>query len=238
VNHVWLRHFGAPLVADVTDFGLRSPHPRHAALLDWLAVEFRESGWSVKKLHRLIVTSAAYRMKSDGRPANAAIDPDNHLLWRANPRPLEAEAVRDCVLAAAGNLDLTAGGPEIPLTESETSRRRAVYFRHAHERRVKFLEALDAADPLGCYRRAETVAPHQALALLNAPLVVAQARALAATLADRPDAAFVTAAFETVLCRPPTPAEADRCRAYLADSGSRANVIHVLFNHPDFVTVR
>jgi hypothetical protein len=177
-------------------------------------------------------------MKSDGRPANAAIDPDNHFLWRANPRPLEAEAVRDCVLAAAGNLDLTPGGPEIPLTESETSRRRAVYFRHAHERRVTFLEAFDGPDPLACYRRAETVAPHQALALLNAPLVVAQSKALAAKLADRPDAGFVTAAFETVLCRPPTAAEAERCRAYLADSGSRANLIHVLFNHPEFVTVR
>ncbi len=285
VNHVWLRHFGSPLVDDVTDFGLRAARPRHAALLDWLAVELTEpSGraggreapgapWSMKPLHRLIVTSTAYRMRSDAETGPAAADPENRFLWRMSPRRLEAEAVRDCVLATAGNLDLTAGGPEIPLTEAETARRRALYFRHAHERQVPFLTAFDSPNPLECYRRAVTVTPQQALAGLNSPLVLEQARLLARELAagtdneKDPDAAFVATAFERVLFRPPTAAEADRCRVFLAVQAARLanpgkltpaeggpscrvppsadprlrareNLVHVLFNHTDFVTVR
>jgi hypothetical protein len=281
VNHIWLRHFHAPLVADVTDFGLRAARPRHAALLDWLAVEFREptwaspgrqpeGAWSMKHLHRLIVTSAAYRMRSehrDNRAANVTADPENKYLWRANSHRLEAEAVRDSVLAAAGNLDVAMGGPEIPLTEGETSTRRGIYFRHAHERQVKFLELFDSPSPLECYRRASTVAPHQALALLNGPLVLDQSRLLARTLAKETDAAFVVAAFETILTRSPTRAEADRCREFLTEQAARLadperltpapgvaagrvpastdpklrareNLVHVLLNHTEFVTVR
>jgi len=296
VNHVWLRHFGAPLVADVADFGLRAPRPVHAELLDWLACEFmnpseanperqRRGGlkdnpvagapgspgpWSLKHLHRLIVTSAAYRMRSDRRDvraANRAADPENRYLWRTNARRLEAEAVRDCVLAAAGNLDLTAGGPEIPLSEGETSRRRSVYFRHAHERQVKFLEAFDAANPLECYRRTVTVVPQQALALFNSPLALEQARVLAGKLAKESDPAFVSAAFVRVLGRPPTDAEAERCGRFLTEQAerladaekltpveggpasrvppsadpkqrARENLVHALFNHTEFVTIR
>jgi hypothetical protein len=260
VNHIWLRHFGAPLVEDVADFGLRAAKPRHAALLDWLAVEFRETGWSMKRLHRLMVTSAAYRMRSehrDNRAANVAADGENRYLWRMNSRRLESEAVRDCELAVSGTLDRTAGGPEVALTESETSLRRGVYFRHAHERQVKFLEVFDSPSPLECYRRAVTVAPQQALALLNGPLVTDHARVLAAKLTREAEAdgVFVAAA------------EAARCRAYLADEPARLadldkltplpggppgrvpasaeprqrareNLVHVLMNHNDFVTVR
>jgi hypothetical protein len=263
-------------VDTVADFGLRAGRPRHAALLDWLAAEFAETGWSTKKLHRLIVTSSAYRMRSDrrdNRPANRAADPENRSLWRMNSWRLEAEAVRDSVLHAAGNLDPTMGGPEVPLSEGETSPRRAVYFRHAHERQVKFLELLDGPNPLECYRRSVTVLPQQALALLNGPLVLDQSRLLARKLAKETgpaadaDGAFVTAAFESVLGRPPAAAEIDRCRAFLADQAARLagpdkltpveggptsrvppaadprlrareNLVHALFNHNDFITVR
>jgi hypothetical protein len=270
VNHVWLRHFGTPLVDDVTDFGLRAKQPLHAELLDWLADEFRASGWSTKKLHRLMATSAAYRMRSDhrdARPANRAADPENRYLWRMNVRRLEAEAVRDCVLAAAGNLDVTAGGPELPLSEGESSRRRGIYFRHAHERQVKFLEVFDAANPLECYRRTVTVVPQQALALFNSPFALDQARVLAGKLAKESDATFVSAAFVRVLGRPPTDAEADRCARFLKEQATqltdggkltpveggpagripaatdpkrraRENLVHTLFNHTEFVTVR
>jgi hypothetical protein len=243
VNHVWLRHFGTPLVEGVADFGLRSPRPRHAELLDFLACEFRDGGWSLKKLHRLIVTSTAYRRRSDHRGVraeNVRIDAVNQYFWRANARRLEAEAVRDGVLAAAGSLDLTTGGPEIPLTDGETSRRRGVYFRHAHERQVKFLEVFDAANPLECYRRPVTVVPQQALALFNSPMVLEQSRVLTARLPADADGAFVAAAFLRVLGRPPTAAEAERCRRFLADQGEagRESLVHTLFNHPDFVTVR
>lgn len=270
VNHIWLRHMGAPLVGDVADFGLRTPQPRHAVLLDWLAAEFRDSGWSMKHLHRLIVTSAAYRMRSEHRvnnPANLKIDPENKYLWRMNAGRLEAEAIRDSVLAAAGNLDTKMGGPEIPLSEGETSTRRAVYFRHAHERQVEFLKLYDAANPLECYRRAVTVVPHQALGLLNGPMVIEQSRLLAGKLAKKGDDAFLRAAFETVLGRKPTADEFKLCREFLAEQAARLsdaekltpvpggpasripaatdpaqrareNLVHVLFNHNEFVTVR
>jgi hypothetical protein len=276
VNHVWARHFGAPLVDDPTDFGLRAPKPRHAALLDWLAAEFVQTGWSMKKLHKLVVTSAAYRMRSehtDNRPECVAADPENKYLWRMNARRLEAEAVRDSVLFAAGSLDLTTGGPEIPLDAGDTSPRRSVYFRHAHERQVKFLELFDAANPLECYRRASTIVPHQALVLLNGPIVLDQSRLLARKLAKQTDgekdadAKFTLVAFETTLGRLPTTAEAARCRQFLAEQAgkladpdrltplpggpasrvppspdarlrARENLVHVLLNHNDFVTVR
>jgi hypothetical protein len=281
VNHVWLRHFGAPLVDNVFDFGLRSDRPRHAALLDWLAVEFvnptwraggRESpgGWSTKHLHQLMVTSSAYRMRSehrDNRAANTTADPDNRYLWRMNSRRLEAEAVRDGVLFVAGNLDTTAGGPEIPLTEGETSPRRGVYFRHAHERQVKFLELFDAANPCDAYRRTESVLPQQALALTNSELAQRLSRVLAGKLtrSATTDDVFVRAAFEQVLGRPPREDEAAASAKFLArqrelfeasaaelkaakpqpggpsaDPATRAreNLVLALFNHTDFVTVR
>jgi hypothetical protein len=267
VNHIWLRHFGEPLVDDVTDFGLRATKPRHAALLDWLAAEFVHGGWSMKHLHRLLVTSSAYRMASDSRTPQKA-DPENKLFWRMNPRRLEAEAIRDAVLHVADNLDTKMGGPEIPLTEAETSPRRSLYFRHAHERQVQFLALLDSPNPLECYRRPVTVVPQQALAVLNGPLVLDQSRLLARDLAKTTDtdAAFVSAAFERMLCRPPTAAEAERCRKFLAEQAAllanpdaltpagggppsrlppstdprqraRENLVHVLLNHNDFVTV-
>src|SRR5262249_33179522 len=95
VNHIWLRHFGAPLVGTVFDFGKHGQPPTHPALLDWLAVEFMERGWSMKRMHRLIVTSTAYRMDSSSEPTAAALDPDNRWLWRMNVRRMEAETVRD-----------------------------------------------------------------------------------------------------------------------------------------------
>jgi hypothetical protein len=221
----------------------------------------------MKHLHRLLVTSSAYRMASDSRTPQKA-DPENKLFWRMNPRRLEAEAIRDAVLHVADNLDTKMGGPEIPLTEAETSPRRSLYFRHAHERQVQFLALLDSPNPLECYRRPVTVVPQQALAVLNGPLVLDQSRLLARDLAKTTDtdAAFVSAAFERMLCRPPTAAEAERCRKFLAEQAAllanpdaltpagggppsrlppstdprqraRENLVHVLLNHNDFVTV-
>src|SRR4029079_16404369 len=113
VNHVWMRHFGTPLVPTVFDFGRKGTPPTHPELLDWLAVEFRDSGWSMKHLHRLIVTSNTYRQQSAAGKdnPNLARDPDNRTLWRFNSRRVEAEIVRDSILYAAGTLDKTLGGP-------------------------------------------------------------------------------------------------------------------------------
>jgi hypothetical protein len=273
VNHVWMRHFGKPLVPTVANFGLAGKKPTHPALLDWLAVRFMDDGWSLKKLHRLIVTSAAYRLSSHvaTESPNLAHDPDNSYLWRMNPRRMEAEVVRDSLLAVAGQLDLTLGGPPLDEKLGQTSPRRSLYFRFNTEYRMQFLEQFDAASPSECYERRESIVPQQALSLSNSPLALAQARLLAQRLSTSADGrtadGFITAAFEQVLGRAPTGEERARCERFLceqtallqepakltafplgpesvvppaADAAQRAreNLVHVLFNHNDFVTIR
>jgi mono/diheme cytochrome c family protein len=270
INHVWLRHFGTPLVESVANFGLAGKKPTHPALLDWLAVRFVEDGWSFKKLHRLIVLSEAYQLSSavpkDSK--NNALDPDNHYLWRMNPRRMESEVVRDSLLAMSGQLDRTMAGPildeKLGLTES---RRRSVYFRLTTEHRMLFLDLFDQASPNECYERRASVVPQQALALSNSVLALNQARLLARSLQAPDDVAFVKAAFEQVLGRVPSREEQSRCEKFLADqrellknagkltpfpadSGAavppsldaairaRENLVHVLINHNDFVTIR
>jgi len=268
VNHIWMRHFGRALVPTVFDLGLNGKPPSHPALLDWLAVEFMERGWRMKPVHRLIVTSDAYRMRSTGGPdhPNHAADPGNVTLWRMNPRRMEAEAVRDNVLNVAGRLDAGMGGPDIDPASWISSRRRSLYFRHAAEKQVLFLSVFDAANVNACYRRDESVVPQQALALANSPLALAGARLLARDLsreADADDAGFIAAAFERVLGRGPTGDEHAACVDYLTRQASpgartafatgpacevppsaelrqraREGLVHVLINHNDFVTIR
>ncbi|MCB1235372.1 MAG: DUF1553 domain-containing protein, partial [Verrucomicrobiae bacterium] len=113
MNHVWLRHFGQAIVPTVNEFGANGREPTHPALLDWLAAEFMDSGWSMKAMHRQIVLSAAYRMSSTPDNADLAKDPDNLYLWRMPSRRMEGEIVRDNLLWIAGRLDPVLGGPEI-----------------------------------------------------------------------------------------------------------------------------
>jgi len=239
VNHVWLRHFGRALVPTTFDFGSQGHRPSHPALLDWLAVDLMEHGWSLKRLHRLIVTSAAYRRDSTPDAAALAADPENKFLWRMAPRRLEAEAVRDGVLYVAGRLDLQRGGPELDESQGLTSRRRSLYFRHNPEKRMEFLAIFDGASATESYTRTPTIVPQQALALLNSALALDAAGALADALskAAADDAAFVSAAFETVLSRPPTREEQETCRTFLS-AGKRSGLVHALLNHHEFVTIR
>jgi len=290
VNHLWRRHFGRGLVPSVANFGLQGERPSHPELLDWLATEFVAHGWRMKPLHRQIVLSAAYRQSSSPTAATAwdaaldpaTVDPANRRLWHANPHRMEAELVRDAVLAVAGRLDTRAGGPEIPESEGQTNTRRSLYFRLTPNEKMSFLETFDAPDPNACYERKESVMPHQALALMNSGLALDGARAIATLLTTPPFGAaetadgasaktatardFVTAAFEQVLTRRPTPAEERACLEFLerhaallhdrglpafpggsvgtlppsADPAQRAreNLVHVLLNHHDFVTIR
>src|SRR5262249_41249532 len=162
----WMRHFGKPLVPTVINFGRNGKPPSHPELLDWLANELMDRNWSMKAMHRLMVTSNAYRMESrvaDARNPNLEKDPENRFLWHMNERRMEAEAVRDSILFLAGQLDTTMGGPEIDETEAEVSRRRSVYFRNTPESQVSFLKLFDAPDPIECYARAENTVPQQAL---------------------------------------------------------------------------
>jgi hypothetical protein len=256
VNHVWAHHFGTPLVPTVFDFGRKGTPPTHPELLDWLAVEFVESGWSMKHLHRLMVTSDAYRMTSSSAgapPADRTTDGENRYYWRMNPVRMEAEVIRDSLLSLAGDLDLRVGGPTVPAAD-EASRRRSLYFFHSHNEEQKFLSTFDGASVLECYRRAESIVPQQALAVSNSRLALSAAARINARLHERlgaaSDAAFIKAAFETVLAATPTGEEQRECAAALAelkrvlkgqpDAGRRArgDLIQALVNHNDFITVR
>jgi hypothetical protein len=270
VNHIWMRHFGTALVPSVANFGLNGKRPTHPELLDYLAVQFMESGWSMKKLHRLLVTSQTYRLDSRNRDgANKTADPENVQYWRANPHRMEAEVVRDSLLAVAGQLDPTKGGPILDEKLGQSSKRRSVYFRFNTEYKMQFLDQFDAASPTECYERRESVIPQQALALHNSTLAINMSRELAKQLsAHSPaQAEFIASAFEQVLSRYPDSDERKLCEKFLieqtdlyrqptkltpfpgqlagvtppsnnAAQHAREDLIQVLFNHNDFVTVR
>jgi hypothetical protein len=251
VNHIWTWHFGRGLVENPYDFGVKTRAPMYAALLDWLAVEFRESGWSMKQLHRRIVTSSLYRMQSTDKDCetNRTIDPENRYWWRQEPRRMEAEVIRDTLLRLADNLDLSRGGP--PLDEPTTHPpRRSLYYRYSQQDKLPFLVVFDAASVEECYRRNESVVPQQALALLNDEFVWRQARAISEKIAAKGAKDFVKAAFECILCRTPTPEERQSCLEFLKDQqcagatgqpaavAARERLVHVLLNHNDFITIR
>ena len=298
INHMWLRHFGSPLVPSVFDFGMNGKPPTNQALLDWLAVELMESGWSMKHVHRLMVTSGTYRLASGGvqgskfkvqssdgnttlniepgtSNAPASIDPENRFYWRANVRRLEAEIVRDATLSVAGSLDPSMGGEEIDQNAGLTNHRRSVYFRSTKEKKMTFLSLFDSPNVVECYRRSESIAPQQALAMANSPLTLAQSRILAKKLSDslgnvaaeEASKTFVSKAFVGILCRQPSGEELAACLDFLTEQSkrlsdgaslsaftagpaasvppasdpaqrARENLVHVLLNHNDFVTVR
>lgn len=255
MNHVWLRHFGRGLVPTPADFGRNGRPPSHPELLDWLAAEFMSRQWSFKEMHRLMVTSRTYRMASTPDERNASFDPDNVFLWRMSSRRLEAEAVRDGLFYAAGNLDLTMGGPEIDHKLGLESRRRSLYLRLAAEKEVEFLRIFDGPMVTECYERRSSVMPQQALALVNSSLVQREAAQLAERLTDvygNDDQGFIREAYQRVLARLPEQEEIGLCTEFLGlpasetralDSDSslldrRRNLVLVLFNHNDFVTVR
>ncbi len=261
VNHLWLRHFQAPLVATVSDFGRSGALPTHPELLDWLAVELMENGWSLKHLHRLMVTSAAYRRVSQA-VASGSSDPENRWYWRMNSRRMESEAVRDSLLHLAGRLDPRMGGQELENSEMAASRRRSLYFACYPEvgGKGELTGLFDAPDPNDCYQRTSSIVPQQALALTNSPLVHEVSAELARTLWNGLGAGerervepFVTAAFEQILARSPRRPELDECAAFLARQGkaaqaakpgtdpearARESLIRALFNHNEFVTVK
>src|SRR5262249_45752887 len=127
VNRLWLHHFSAGLVRTPSDFGLRSDPPSHPELLDHLAKRFVTGGWSVKKMHRLIMLSAAYQQQGNDRPEGKRLDPENFLLWKMNRRRLDFEATRDALLAVAGKLERRLGGPSVPGITAPAATRRTLY---------------------------------------------------------------------------------------------------------------
>jgi len=181
VNRVWMYHFGAPLVRTTSDFGLRSEPPTNAELLDYLASQFIANGWSLKKLHRLIMLSSTYQQGSEEHPANAKIDPANELFWRMNRRRLDFEAMRDTVLATSGRLDKTMGGHAVDITTEPFPARRTVYAFIERQNLPGVFRTFDFASPdTTSPQRFYTTVPQQALFLMNSPFVVEQTRNLLA----------------------------------------------------------
>lgn len=180
VNRVWLHHFGEGLVPTPDDFGVRSEAPSHPELLDYLASRFMEEGWSLKKLHKLMMLSATYQQASDDNPRFAQIDPGNKLYWQMNRRRLDFEALRDTILYIGGRLELEPmGGPGVRLDAEPYPTRRSVYAYIDRTRVPNMFQAFDFANPdLTTGKRNETVVPQQALFMMNSPLVVEQARNL------------------------------------------------------------
>ncbi len=231
--------------------------------------------WGMKALHRLMVTSAAYRIDSTWDATAAAKDPDNRYYWRFPPRRAEAEVVRDSAIHLAGLLDPATGGPDLDPVQGETVYRRSVYFRHSVEKRVEFLATFDQANVAECYERDVSIVPQQALALANSRLALTASRTLAGklwkelggpskALAERE---FISAAFLQILGRAPTSAERLESERFLREQGAlladaakltpfepgpsaavppsvdpaqraRESLVHVLFNHHEFITLR
>ncbi len=253
VNRIWHYHFGAGLVDTPSDFGFNGGRPTHPELLDWLASEFIASGWSVKAMHLLMMRSAVYRQASSHDPRAAAVDAEGRLLWRYSARRLEAEAVRDAILATSGRLDLRQGGPSdrdfhyidgnIPVYEplppgTEPSRRRTVYLHIVRSHASPFLEVFDCPDSsVMAPARSRTTTPLQALSLLNNDFVFRSADEFARRIGDEcgDDSRQVASrAVWLVLSRPPTADEVERAAAFIERFGLAA-FGRVLWNTNEFL---
>ena len=244
VNRVWQWHFGEGLVRTPSNFGLLSEPPSHPELLDWLATGFVEDGWSLKKLHRRIMLSATYRQSSRDTRETFDKDPENRLVGRFTPRRLEAEAIRDAILAVNGQLDPTPGGPA---GDDFTIRRRSLYVQTARWQRDSYANLYDAANPDSSTEKrvTSTVAP-QALLLLNHPWLQEQARHLAERLireAPNEGSARIERAYQLLFGRSPGDAELAVAQGIVAGgdpavaNGGWIDLAHVLLCSNEFIYV-
>lgn len=250
VNRLWRWHFGAGLVASTENFGALGERPSHPELLDWLARKFVQSGWSTKAMHRLLVLSNTYQMASSHPQALvcAAADPENRWLWKFRLVRLEAEAIRDSILAVTGRLDRTHGGKTVPLRNRQyvfdhtsidhtkyDSLRRAIYLPVIRNNLYPLFEQFDFPDPTTPTgnRNATVVAP-QALLMLNADLVIDSASAWAEqlTATGESDTDRIRAAYEQALARSPSQAELHRATDFLASETAAASTAGSKFDGP------
>ncbi len=263
VNRIWQWHFGRGIVATSNDFGRQGDLPTHPELLDWLATEFVARGWSIKAMHRLMMLSSTYQMSDEYNTVNAKVDAENHYLWRMNRMRLDAEELRDAVLACAGTLNAKMGGPPVipPLAPDEVnalgdvtqwpatldpaeSLRRSIYMYVKRTFRLPMLDTFDLPDStLSCSRRDVTNVAPQALALINNEFVSARAREFAARLrkigGDNP-AAWVADGWQIALGRAPSQAERSRALAMLDEpdkTRALADFCLMLFNLNEFIYV-
>ena len=235
VNRLWHHHFGKGLVGTTSDFGVKGDRPTHPRLLDWLAAEFVRNGWSLKHLHRLIMTSSTYQQSSRHREEAARVDPANRLLWRFPLQRLEGEAIRDSALSVAGLLNPRMGGPsifpELPTgmptprggwkvnAETWEQNRRSIYVFVRRNTRYPLFDSFDMPDPHeSCSRRNVTTSPIQALHLLNSQLTLGWAQNLAGRVLGSagpdPDQ-LIDTAYRIVYARTPDAAERDLVKTFL-----------------------
>ena len=236
VNRIWMQHFGQGLVSTPEDFGLLGSPPSHPELLDWLAREFVENGWSIKHVHRLIMNSTTWRQRSVGDPAQlelaTKLDPDNRWLWRQSLRRLDAEPVRDAMLSVSGLLDASLYGHAIPvarrpdgdvtIADGQNERRRSIYVQVLRGNPLTMLQAYDQpVMETNCTRRGRSTVSTQALTLLNSETVVGYAQAFAdRVLKDAPDSPVARAVLLTY-AREPTPEELAEFSGFLSQQQAR-----------------
>ncbi|HYT92380.1 MAG TPA: DUF1549 and DUF1553 domain-containing protein [Gemmataceae bacterium] len=253
VNRLWQHHFGRGIVPTPSEFGVRGQLPTHPELLDWLATEFVAQGWSVKKMHRLMLLSSAYRQSTTAAPQALRQDPDNLLFSRMNRLRLEGEVIRDSLLAVSGRLNATMGGPGVfpPLppevreglkgwtvsADKSEHVRRSMYIFARRNLRFTFLEAFDLPDStMSCPKRERSTTALQALTLLNSPEVTDAARALAQRVEREAGSAdeCITLAYRLVLGRQPSAEETSLAREFLRES-PLTELCRALFNVNEFV---
>jgi hypothetical protein len=255
VNRLWYHHFGVGLVETPSDFGFNGGRPSHPELLDWLAGELIRANWSLKHVHRLILTSATYRQSSAKSPASMAVDADNRLLWRKTPARLEAEAIRDAILAVSGQLNPAMGGPPFhdvriygdkgtkyyePIDPVGSAfNRRTIYRFSPRGERSAILETFDCPEPSALTpRRQVTTTPLQALALWNNSFVLRMSRSFAERIEAETKTPLeqVDRAYRLPYGRNPSKGEAELATAFIAKHGL-APFARVLFNSNEFVVI-
>lgn len=245
VNRIWQHHFGEGLVRTPGDFGIRGEAPTHPELLDHLATRFMQNGWSLKMLHRWIMSSATYAQSSVDRPHARTIDPENRLLWKMPRQRLELEALRDSWLAVSGRLDTSLGGRPFDNIADPASQRRTLYGFINRNDLPGVFRAFDFADvDVSMAERPETTVPQQALFAMNSPFVIEQAKHLAASVAPAADdGARVTELFRRALSRDPESAEREFALRFVQDAphaGKLTNwdkLAHALLLTNEFVFV-
>jgi mono/diheme cytochrome c family protein len=236
VNRVWQQHFGYGLVRTPSNFGSQGDRPSHPELLDYLADRFVREGWSLKKLHREIMLTAAYGLSDESSERNYAQDPDNRLLWRYNRRRLDAESLRDSLLWVSGKLDLQEGGPAVRLDKENN--RRTVYAYISRRQIDPMLALFDFPNPNSTSeQRMQTTVPLQKLFFMNSPFVNAQSDALAARVAaiSSNDDQRITATYRFVLQRNPTAEERKLAHEFIGgNAGAWPQFAQVLLSSNEF----
>ena len=214
VNRLWQHHIGRGIVSTPNDFGTQGEPPSHPELLDWLAQKLIDNGWRLKPIHKLIMTSATYRQSSLRDAERSAIDPENHFIWRREPRRLEAELIRDAMLAVSNQLDRTQFGPG---TLNEGHKRRSIYFMIKRSKLIPMMQMFDSPEPLASVgERPTTTIASQALMFMNSPHVRGYAAGFAARIETTQPGQAIERIYRTGLSRMPTDAELAAGQTFLA----------------------